>query len=103
MTAACAVHISRGMTAAISISMELVNPPEGSGSVYVARFADGSPVATSTGFSNLGFESLLVHGEDAGAAGSGVLRTRRASECGRSYRLGFSSASSFGGFTLRRR
>ena len=40
---------SRGRDVVTSLSMELVNPPDG----YVARFPDSTPVSTATGFGSL--------------------------------------------------
>jgi hypothetical protein len=45
---------AKGWTIATSISMEVVNPPDNPPShVWSARFADGTPVETATGFNNL--------------------------------------------------
>ena len=45
----------RGLTVVSSFSMELVNPPDdpANGHVWAARFRDGAPVETSTGFGTL--------------------------------------------------
>lgn len=46
---------ARGWQCITAFSMELVKPPDdpGTGNVYAARFADGSAVATDTGFGGL--------------------------------------------------
>jgi hypothetical protein len=44
---------AKGWGAVVALSMELVNPPDSSGSPMIARFNDGSKVLTATGFGSL--------------------------------------------------
>jgi hypothetical protein len=52
-TAFFAQVAAQGWTATASFSMELVNPPDGTGHVYAQRYRDNTPVVTATGFGGL--------------------------------------------------